>query len=289
MTLPLRRELTLVSHVVDQWSAAVGMWLIALRAAGRPATTIRLRRYQLMRLARDVAPAGPWELSGMDLVQWMGSQPWGRDTMASFRAGVRMFYRWALANELTSCDPSRALPTVRAGEPNPRPTPAGIYDRALERATDRVRLMLRLAAELGMRRGEVARTHRDDLERDLLGWTLVVHGKGSKVRRVPVPDGLAATIRSHSSGSSAGFLFPGRIDGHLSPGHVGRLVADALPGVWAMHSLRHKFGTAAYGVEQDIVAVQELLGHVSLETTRRYVKVPAERLRRTVEAVGRAS
>jgi site-specific recombinase XerD len=54
-----------------------------------------------------------------------------------------------------------------------------------------------------------------------------------------------------------------------------------------MHSLRHRFGTSAYGQEHDIAVVQELMGHASITTTRLYVKVPADALRRTVEAVSR--
>lgn len=146
--------------------------------------------------------------------------------------------------------------------------------------------MLRLAAELGLRRGEVARCRREDLERDLAGWTLAIRGKGERFRRLPLSDGLAAAIRTHAD---AGWLFPGQVDGHLSPHYVGKLVARALPDGWAMHSLRHRFATLAYSEDRDMFTVQELLGHASPVTTRLYVQVPADALRRTVEAVARVS
>lgn len=51
--------------------------------------------------------------------------------------------------------------------------------------------------------------------------------------------------------------------------------------------LRHRFLTAAYSIEHDLAVVQELAGHASIVTTRLYVKVPNEALRRTVAAVAR--
>jgi integrase len=182
---------------------------------------------------------------------------------------------------LTDHDPSAALPPVRPAEPSPRPAPEVVYRAALAAADGRLRLMLRLAAELGMRRGEVARARADDLERDLFGWTLRVHGKGGKVRTVPLEPGLAAAVRERGPG----FLFPGNDHGHLSPHYVGRLVSRAMPDGWSMHKLRHRFGTLAFSVDRDLITVQQLMGHASVETTRRYVKVPADSLRRTVAAV----
>lgn len=270
------------------WEAAVGAWLVSLRAAGRPYTTIRLRSYQLSRLARDVAPAGPWELSGDELVQWIGSQGWSNDTMASFRSAVRTFYRWATQTGRAKRSPARLLPHVRPAGPNPKPVPNIIYHEALARADDRVRMMLRLAAELGMRCAEVACSASDDLERDLLGWSMVVHGKGGKIRTVPVPAELERAIRARVAVIGPGWLFPSREGGHLCPARVGRLVAEALPGGWTMHKLRHRFATALHeAVAGDLLIVREALGHESLETTRRYVRASSAKLRAGVEAVGR--
>lgn len=263
------------------WTEAIAAWLLALRAAGRPKSTIGLRSYQLRRLAAAMAPAGPWEVTGEQLVAWVGAQDWARETRRSWRAGFRGFYRWAHGMGYVATDPALALPSVDPRPPKPRPAPEDVYRLALALSDDRVRLMLRLAAELGMRRGEVARAHRGDLERDLTGWTLRVQGKGDRLRRLPVSDGLAAAIRARGDG----YLFPGNDGGHLSAPWVGKLVSRAMPEAWAMHSLRHRFGTVAYDVDQDLFAVQELLGHASPVTTRLYVLVPQERLRRTVLAV----
>lgn len=64
----------------------------------------------------------------------------------------------------------------------------------------------------------------------------------------------------------------------------GHRKADA-GGVDTPHPLRHRFATRAYAVDRDLLAVQTLLGHASPVTTRRYVAVPDESLRRTVLSV----
>lgn len=265
-----------------EWLPAVESWVAALRAAGRPTTTIGLRSYQIRRLGAAM-PCGPWQVTGQLLVVWVASQDWSRETRRSWRSGIRGFYRWGHGQGLICVDPALALPSVDPRPPAPRPAPEDAYRLALAVASPRVRLMLRLAAELGLRRGEVARAHRNDLERDLSGWTLRVRGKGDRVRRLPVTDGLAAAVRAQCP--AGGFLFPGADRGHLSPHYVGKLVARALPEAWSMHSLRHRFATIAYSVDRDVFTVQELLGHASPVTTRLYVKVPADSLRRTVIAV----
>lgn len=271
-----------------EWAPAIAAWVTSLRAAGRPHTTLRLRRYQLVRLSHDLAPAGPWQLCGEDLVQWIGSQGWSNDTMSSFRTAVRTFYEWAIETGRATASPARALPKIRVGAPNPRPVPNIVYHEALARADARVAMMLRLAGELGMRCAEVARAHTDDLDRDLFGWSMVVHGKGGKIRRVPIPDELEAAIRSYIEQNGPGWLFPSRQGGHLRPAYVGRIVAAVLPGGWSMHKLRHRFATALHeAVGGDLLVVQEALGHESVETTRRYVRVSSAKLRAGVEAVGR--
>lgn len=265
------------------WVEAISLWLIALRAAGRPKTTLGLREYQLRRIAAAMAPAGPWQVTGAQLVEWAGSQDWSPSTLRSFRSAARGFYRWAHGHEFVATNPALALPAVKPAPANPRPTPDDAYRLALATADERLRLMLRLAAELGLRRGEVARVHRDDLVRDLVGWTLRIRGKGARVRHMPLTDALALAVRRHAV--SDGYVFPGRVDGHLSEHYVGKLVSRALPAAWSMHSLRHRFATLAYSVDRDLLTVQELLGHASTETTRLYVLLPAERLRLTVAAV----
>jgi integrase len=263
------------------WEGSVAAWSVALRAAGRAETTIATRRDHLERTGRALG-GGPWTVSGVELVTYVGSQTWARETRRSVRASLRGFYGWGAAGGWVDSDPSLELPAVRPSAPRPRPAPEAAYRAALAAADPRTRLILRLAGEMGLRRAEIAQIHARDVVEDLLGASLLVHGKGERMRMVPMPPALALELVAAAGG---GFAFPGDDGGHLSPRWVGKLSSRVMPDGYTLHTLRHRFATLAYGVERDLLVVQSLLGHSSPETTRRYVATDGDRLRRTVLAV----
>lgn len=264
------------------WVPAIEDFAAALRAGGAPKTTVATRLSHVRRVAR-VFGGSPWDVAPDALVQWAGRQDWAAETRRSYRASLRAFWSWAVVSQRTSCNAAAALPTVKPSPPRPRPAPEIVYREALARADTRAHLILRLAAEAGLRRAEVAQCHRRDVVDDLAGHSLVVHGKGGRQRVVPLSAALAAELRGFCP---RGYVFPGNDGGHLSPRWVGKLVTQLLPGAHTMHALRHRFATRAYAVDRDVFAVQELLGHASADTTRRYVALPGDSLRRTVEAAG---
>lgn len=266
--------------ITEDWTVAIEGWAMSLRAAGRAETTIRTRVEHLRWLARDHSTTAPSALSLDDLCTWSGRHSWARETRRSVRASLRGFYGWAHATGRTPTNPSVGLPRVEPAQPRPHPTPDAAYRAALAAADDRERLMLRLAAEMGLRRGEVAVIHSHDLLEDLDGWSLLVHGKGARDRVVPLPPAIAHELRRLPSG----WAFPGDYGGHLSPRWVGKLITRLLPEPWTMHSLRHRFATRAYAAAGDVLVVQKLLGHSSPVTTQVYVKLPDDSLRRTVLA-----
>ena len=139
--------------------------------------------------------------------------------------------------------------------------------------------MVRLAAHAGLRCCEICRVHRDDVAQNAAGYTLRVHGKGRKIRVIPISRALA-----HEILAADGYVFAGQIDGHLSAAYVSKLVSRALPDGWTAHTLRHRFASRAYvGAGKDIRAVQELLGHASVATTQIYTAVEDDIMRQAVE------
>jgi integrase/recombinase XerC len=220
----------------------------------------------------------PWDVTTDQMLAWLGAQVWATETRRSYRAALCSFYRWAHISGRMASNPAALLPPIKPPVRLPRPTPEGVLAAALLAATPRVQLMVLLAAREGLRRSEIAQVHSRDLEHDLTGWSLHVHGKGSKDRLVP----LSEQVWTLLSGAPAGFLFPGAIDGHLSPAYVGKLVSRVLGVGWSAHTLRHRFATVAYAGERDLLAVQMLLGHSKPETTRLYVLIPNASLRAAV-------
>lgn len=254
------------------WRAPLDRWACALSAAGRSRPTIATRTDHLRRLARAF-PCGPQSVTADGLTEWAGRQTWARETRRSVYASLRSFFRW-----LGGDNPAAGLPMIQAANPLPRPTPDRVYQSARLASDDRVTLILRLAAEAGLRRAEIAVVHERDLSEDLAGWTLLVHGKGGRLRMVPLTASLALAVRAAVM-KGGGWAFPGDDGGHLSPRYVGKLATRVLPGDWTLHSLRHRFASVAYAGSRDMLAVQRLLGHASPATTQRYVRLPDDALR----------
>lgn len=289
MTKP--RNTGLPKAVPTEWQNPIDTYLKVQRAAGRPLQTIATRRYHLERTARAMRCA-PRDVSGDQLVTWFSRQnQWAPETRRSYRTTLRGFFGWALKEGLVDENPTAALLPVRAAKPAPRPTPDLAFRVALAVADPRTRVMLRLAAEAGLRRAEIAVLHSRDLIESAEGFELLVHGKGGKQRIVPISDELAALVRAGAAGHTVGapdkgYLFPGSFDGHLSPRRVGELLTDALPDHWTGHTLRHRFATRAYRGSRNIRAVQMLLGHESVATTEIYTGVDSGEMRAAMLAAG---
>lgn len=121
-----------------------------------------------------------------------------------------------------------------------------------------------------------------------LGETLVVTGKGSKQRVVP----LIPVVRDAVAGYAAECPFPlergeplfrGVKGGALSQGMVQKAMARArkalaLPATATPHALRHSFATHLLGSGADLRSLQELLGHASLGSTQIYTQVDAAKM-----------
>lgn len=276
--------LPMARPVPGAWGPALANWTAYLRAAGHPSTTIRTRLDHVSRLARVCGIDDPWTITTNDLITWTGRQEWAAETRRSVRNSLLAFYRWGIRANHLEHSPAELLPRVKASEPHPRPVPHGVYLEALSRADGRITLILRMAAEAGLRRTEISKIHERDLIPDLAGHSLNVHGKGGKQRIVPLNDSLALAIREACL-AGHGFAFPGDRDGHLSGEYVGKLAARTLPGDWTLHKLRHAFATDLLGLGTDLLTIQQLLGHASVATTQRYTLTPDHAKRAAINAL----
>ena len=262
------------------WRESINGWTDTLRAAGLSAQTIKSRRYKMVHLATLLMPSGPEDVTTEQIVQAFARQQWKPETRKAYRNTISSFFRWLHKSGRRSDDPSLDVPRVKKPHTHPRPCPDRYIAAAMEKATSSEKLMIRLGAECGLRRGEIARVHSDDVVADSAGRSLIVRGKGDKQRIVPLPDDLAGIIMD-----ARGYLFPGRFGGHVEESYVGDHISHLLPRGYAAHTLRHRFATTAYAATHDLFVVAELLGHESVETTEHYVAMPDGRLREAAAAV----
>lgn len=226
---------------------------------------------------------------------------YARASIARRVGAIHTFYRWAVDEGTIAHDPSlllgrpkvaNRLPTVlRAREAADlvEVPDADETDDPIERAVAlRDRAILELLYGSGLRVSEVTSLRRDDF--DLDGARVLVRGKGSKERRVPVSDDAVLAVRAwladgrvHLAADAGSPLFLNRKHKPMSPRDV-RAMVDGYAGVLlpgrriGPHTLRHSYATHLLEGGADIRAVQELLGHSSVATTQRYTHVSRARL-----------
>lgn len=263
------------------WAPVLRAFRAYLLSIGRPSTTIATQLAQLGRFARDNASLAPDAVTFEDLIEWLSVKRWAPETRRAHRSILRTFYAWMTTTDRMQHDPTEGLPVIRRGTHLPRPALEEEYRTALERADEREHMALRLAAELGLRRHEVAKVHTRDVMRTPEGDVLRVVGKGARTRDLPLTESLSRMLR----GCRPGYVFPGRVDGHVSAHYIGKRISALLPEGTTMHALRHRFATRVYAVNHDLLSLQELLGHSSPNTTRVYVSTDAASRRRLVEAI----
>ena len=271
------------------WGTLIDGWIAWMTAIGRPKTTQDLRRYQILYLAKSLN-IEPGRLTEADLIHWFAIHDWKPETRRSYRSAVQGFFSWAATQGHLDTNPAAGIPQIKVPAAAPRPAAEIVYREALMRADPRTALMLRLAAEAGLRRAEVAQVHTRDLRGDTGRRQLLVHGKGGKQRLVPITDELAALIAAGPAGHtlgcpSAGWLFPSDRGGHITPPTVGEMCSRALGPTTTMHQLRHRFASKAYRGTRNLRAVQELLGHANVAITERYTAVDDDERRAAMMSV----
>jgi integrase/recombinase XerD len=142
------------------------------------------------------------------------------------------------------------------------------------------RAILMTAYGAGLRISEACSLQINDID----SARMLIHvreGKGSKDRYVMLSERLLEVLRAyfkcvHPKGP---YLFPGLIPGRpITAGAVQGVLREVVAHCRfskrvTAHSLRHGFATHLLEAGNDIRTIQRLLGHASIQTTARYLKV----------------
>ena len=154
----------------------------------------------------------------------------------------------------------------------------------------------------GIREGEAVALGMGSLEGTPGARRLQVVGKGNKTRAIPIEGALETVLEVYLATRRARFprhdldhpatpLFVDVRGRGLSVDQVKYLIERLyiraglrarVPAGALVHALRHTFATSALEAGADVVELQTLLGHASLDTTRRYLDATAEGLRQVV-------
>ncbi len=208
-------------------------------------------------------------------------------------SAVKAFELYLLEKRVIASDPAAPVRSPRLPERLPRALSREGMARLIDEAwkiepRQRNGALIEVMYGCGLRVAEAVSLEWENVDLDER-W-LKVLGKGDKERLIPfgryARDALAAW-RELCPGESR-YVFPGKEGAHITIRTAHRLVVKAalnagLENV-SPHSIRHSFATHMLEGGATLNVLQELLGHESLLTTQKYLKVTPGHLRESYMA-----
>ena len=230
-------------------------------------------------------------------------------------SAIRHLFRFLLNERVRSEDPAAILSGPKRGRGLPKVLSIADVDRMLTRAKElsetpdtspsqrlramRLYCLLEVLYATGLRVSELVALPRSAARND--ARMIVVRGKGSKERLVPLNDASRTAMRDYlaametltparrKNGTASKWLFPSFGEsGYLTRQHFARdlkelaSAAGIAPRLVSPHVLRHAFASHLLHNGADLRIVQTLLGHTDISTTQIYTHVVEERLKSLV-------
>ncbi|HEX9647613.1 MAG TPA: site-specific tyrosine recombinase XerD [Alphaproteobacteria bacterium] len=254
----------------------------------------------LKRRGRDLTDAAADDLRAY--LGALGARGLSAPTVARRLSCLRQLYGFLVADGVRADDPSATIDSPRRARPLPKVLGEDEVDRLLAAARGahgaqglRLQALVETLYAAGLRVSELVGLPLAALGGDRN--VLIVRGKGSKERMVPLgepaAEAIAAylTVRPAFLGASreSRWLFPSRgAGGHLTRHRLAqalkRLALDAGidPDRVSPHVLRHAFASHLLAHGADLRTVQAMLGHADISTTQIYTHVLDARLKALV-------
>lgn len=186
---------------------------------------------------------------------------------------------------LELADIAKDLPQVKNPESIPIVLSKAEVKRLLEACQDlKQKALISLAYSAGLRVSEVVRLKVTDILSER-GQIRIRNGKGDKDRYTLLADQTLQTLREYYRAERPkDWIFPGIMPGQpMSVSAAERSFRRVRERVGInpkarIHSLRHSFATHLHEAGTDIRYIQELLGHVDIRTTQRYIRISKRNL-----------
>jgi len=281
-----------------QLNSAIERFLDYLRhERGSAALTVEAYERDLTRAA-DLVGAEHWsDLSESDLVGLQTDL--ARDVAATTGnrrwSAFRSFWRYLKRVERLGLTALPDAVPYRAAKRLPRALDTAQTEAIASRPdTDakgqRDRLIVELLYGAGLRVSELVGLRIEHYRRDEA--VLQVHGKGGKVRFVPLPSDTTAQLESYLqvarpqlAKSASAFLILGDRGQPLSRqgvfNRIRKFAQETGIGQSAgPHTLRHSYAVDLLKGGADLRAVQELLGHASIATTQIYTQLDVSEIKK---------
>jgi integrase/recombinase XerC len=233
-------------------------------------------------------------------LHWLDRKGEKSTSMARKLASLRSFYRYLQREGMVGHNPAVVMRTPKQPKHLPRVLTKDDAAALMEFPADqaggllRDRALLETLYSTGARVSELVGINLEDLHAS--EGLVHLRGKGRKERIVPIGAVAFRAIQAYlnerplkesrtpttkiKQGMSP--VFRNRRGGRLTTRSVGRIVARysnrLAGGSVSPHTLRHSFATHLLDEGADLRSIQEMLGHVSLNTTQKYTHLVTDQL-----------
>ncbi len=239
------------------------------------------------------------ERLGRHFISFLDEQKYAKKSIARKISSLRTFYDYLIANRLIDINIFTTLETPRI----PKKLPQLISDEELEmlfKSIDRYKplgfrnyVLLDLLYSCGLRASELTEMTIKDIQ--IERQQILIHGKGSKDRFVPLHNHLITDLKQYLTYTRPILLSKGPSTHELRVFINYKGTPLTVRGLQVIlkkiikdsgetfkihpHMLRHAFATTLLNHGADLRVVQELLGHEHLKSTQIYTHVSSEVLK----------
>lgn len=235
-----------------------------------------------------------------DIRLFLAGQTVCNKTLLNYHVGLSVFFKWLIGEDLLTVNPmegvARPRPQIRIIEPISvehirlmlnavsRSAPYQHFSKLstndLQQYAARNRAMILFLLDTGVRVGELITIVKDKVDRKAGG--VKVLGKGNKERMVYFSPTTGMALWKYSLSHDSKYLFAteqGRQMDRNNVGHVlARLCERAGVPVYSPHDFRHTFAVNYLRNYPNIYALQQMLGHSSLDMVKRYLCISEQDL-----------
>ena len=241
------------------------------------------------------------QVTRFDIRSFLAAQTFGNKTLLNYHCGLSVFFKWSIIEGLITDNPmigvERPRPAKRVIEPIPldhikkimaavnRSAP---YQQKGKTCTNdmrnyalRNRAMILFLLDTGVRVGELITVEKDKV--DHKSCSVKVLGKGNKERIVFFSPTTSVAVWKYASSHQSKYLFATERNRQLDRNNVGKIIRRiceraGVP-VYSPHDFRHTFAVNYLRNYPNIYALQQMLGHSSLDMVKRYLVISEQDLK----------
>jgi integrase/recombinase XerD len=263
------------------------LFISSKKLEGLSAGTLYNYRLDLIKFANKVKKKTQ-DITAADIRVYMGEFSHLKMSSLGRKLTVfKSFFAWLTSEEYIQRDPTAKLKPPKIEKRLPKAL--GIEELEMLREacnTVRQRAFLEVLYATGCRLSEVQALNLNDINYQTMSCKVI--GKGNKEREVyfsfKALYHLKKYLKTRTDDCNALLVSERKPHGRLSKRGIQREIAAiaklaGLEKKVSPHVMRHTFATLTLNNGAELVAVQELLGHSSPETTLRYARITEERKR----------